>query len=75
MREKDWQKEKSVVLVDEVDNDFDHCVFLFGAAFGDHQGKGYEGVVGDAFGAVFVVEYAISIYYCPLNHKRVSPTS
>lgn len=36
-RKKTSEKEKSVVLVDEVDNDFDHSVFLLGAAFSYHQ--------------------------------------
>lgn len=28
----------SIVLVDKIDDDFDHCVLFFGAAFGNHQG-------------------------------------
>lgn len=41
-----------VILVDKVDDDFDHGVFFFGAAFGNHEGKGNEGVVGNAFVAI-----------------------
>ncbi len=51
----------SVVLVDEIDDDFDHRIFLFGTAFGNHKDKGHEGVVGDAFAAVLVVEDAVAI--------------
>lgn len=61
MREKDWQKEKSVVLVDEVDDNLDHRVFFLSAAFGYHQGHGYKGVICNTLGAVFVVEYAVAI--------------
>ena len=50
-----------IVFVDEVDDDFDHCVLFFGAAFGDHQGEGHEGVVGDALGAVLIVKDAVAV--------------
>lgn len=50
-----------IVLVDKVDDDFDHCVLFFGAAFGNHEGEGYEGVVGDALGAVFIVKDAVAV--------------
>ena len=50
-----------VVLVDEVDNDFDHRVLFFGAAFGDHEGKGDEGVVSDALGAVLIIKYPVAV--------------
>ena len=36
-----------VVLVDKVDDDFDHGVLFFGATFGNHEGEGDKGVVGD----------------------------
>lgn len=29
-----------VIFVNEVDDDFDHCVLFFGAAFGYHEGEG-----------------------------------
>lgn len=45
----------SVVLVDEVDDDFEHSVFFFGAAFSDHKGQGDKGIVSDALGAVFII--------------------
>lgn len=51
----------SVVLVDEVDNDFDHGVFFFGAAFGDHQSEGYKCIVGDTLGTVLIIKYAIAV--------------
>ena len=50
-----------VVFVDEVDHNFDHHVFLFGAALGNHQGQSNEGVVGNTFGAVGVVEDAVIV--------------
>lgn len=50
-----------VILVDEVDNDFDHCVFFFGSAFGNHQSEGDEGVVGDALGAILIIKDAVAI--------------
>lgn len=56
-----YMKAILIILVYEVDNDFDHCVFFFGAAFGDHQSEGYEGVVSDALGAVFIVKDAITV--------------
>ena len=51
----------SVLLVDEVDDDFNHCVLFLSAAFCYHKGKGDEGVVGNALCAVFVVENAIAV--------------
>lgn len=50
-----------IVLVDEVDDDFDHCVLFLGAAFGDHKGEGNKGVVGDALGAVLIIKDAVAI--------------
>ena len=37
----------SVVLVEEANDDFYHCVLFLGATFGNHEGEGNEGVVGD----------------------------
>ena len=51
----------SVILVDEVDDDFNHCVLFLSAAFCYHKGKGDEGVVGYALCAVFGVENAIAV--------------
>ena len=56
-----WQEDRLIVLVDEVDNDFNHCVLFLGTAFGYHQGEGDEGVVGDAFGAILIVENAVAV--------------
>lgn len=50
-----------IVLVDEVDDDFDHGVFFFGAAFSYHEGEGDEGVVGDALGAVLIIKDAVTV--------------
>lgn len=49
-----------VVLINKVDDDFDHCVFFFGAAFGDHQGEGDKGIVGNTLGAVLIIKDAIA---------------
>ena len=50
-----------ILLVDKIDHHFHHYVFFFGFAFGDHEGEGNEGVVGDALGAVLTVKDAIII--------------
>lgn len=51
----------SVILVNKVDNDFDHCILFFGATFSNHQGEGNKGVVSDPLGAVLIVENAVTI--------------
>lgn len=50
-----------VILVDEVDNDFDHGVFFFGAAFCNHEGEGDKGIVGDALCAILIIKDAVAI--------------
>ena len=50
-----------IFLINKIDDDFDHCVFFFGAAFGDHEGEGNEGVVGDALGSVLIIKDAVAI--------------
>lgn len=45
----------SVVLVNEVDDDFYHGVLFLGAAFCYHQSEGHKSVVGYALSAVFSV--------------------
>lgn len=50
-----------IVFVDEVDDDFDHCVLFFGAAFGNHQSEGDEGVVSDALSAILVIKNAVAV--------------
>ena len=52
---------RSVVLVDEVDDDFDHDVFFFSPAFGNHEGEGDERVVCDAFVSVRSIENAVAV--------------
>jgi len=56
-----WNCIVSVILIDEVDDDFDHCVLFFGTAFGNHQGEGDEGVVGDPLGAIHIIKDAIAV--------------
>lgn len=51
----------SVILVDQVDDYFDHCVFFFGATFGNHSSESDEGGVRDALGAVFIIKYPIVV--------------
>ena len=51
----------SVILVDKVDDDFYHRILFLGAAFGDHEGEGYEGVVSDALGTVLIIQDAVAI--------------
>ena len=50
-----------VVLVDKVDDDFDHCVLFFGAAFGNHESEGDEGVVRDTLGAVLIIKDTVAV--------------
>ena len=50
-----------IVFVDEVDDDLDHCVLFFGTAFGNHQGEGDEGIVGDALGAILIIKDAVTV--------------
>lgn len=50
-----------VVFVNQVDDNFDHCVLFFGAAFGDHEGEGDEGVVGDALGTVLIIQDTVAV--------------
>lgn len=45
-----------VVPVDEVDDDFDHCVLFFGAAFGYHEGEGDESIVCETLGTVLIIK-------------------
>lgn len=52
---------QSVVLVDEIDDYFDHRIFLLGAAFGYHQSKSDKCIISDTLCAIFIVEYAISV--------------
>ncbi len=51
----------SIILVDEVDYDFDHRVFFFSTALGYHQRQGYKSVICYAFSAILVVEDAVAI--------------
>lgn len=45
--------------IDQVDNHFNNGLFLFRFAFGDQQSQGNQGIVGQAFAAVFAVKDAI----------------
>lgn len=52
---------ESIILVDEVDYDFDHRVFFFSTALGYHQRQGYKCIICYAFSAILVVEDAVAI--------------
>lgn len=56
-----YMKAILIVLVDKIDDDFDHCVLFFGTAFGNHQGEGDEGIVGDALGAILIIKDAVTV--------------
>lgn len=51
----------SVVLIDQVDDDFNHRVLFFGAAFGNHESERDKGVIGDTLGAVLIIKDAIAV--------------
>ncbi len=38
-----------IPLINQVHHNLYHYVFFFCLAFGNHQGQGYEGVVGETF--------------------------
>ncbi len=46
----------SVILIDKVDDDFYHCVLLFGATLSYHEGKGNQCFICDMLGAIFIGE-------------------
>lgn len=50
-----------VVFVDKVDDDFNHGILFFRAAFGDHEGKSDKGVFGDTLGAVLIIKDAVAV--------------
>lgn len=45
-----------IVLINKVNYDFDHCVLFLSAAFGNHEGEGDKGIIGDALGAVLIIK-------------------
>lgn len=51
-----------VVLVDKIDNDFNHHVFFFSPAFGNHESEGDERVICDALVSVRGIENAIAVH-------------
>lgn len=56
-----YMKAILIILIDQVNDDFDHCVLFFGATFGNHQGEGDEGIVGDALGANLIIKDAVTV--------------
>lgn len=48
-----------IFLVNKVDDDFDHCVLFLGATFGNHEGEGDKGIIGDALGSILVIKNAV----------------
>ena len=51
----------SVVLVDQIHHHLDHHILFLRIAFRNHQGESHQSVVGDALGAVFVIEDAVIV--------------
>ena len=50
-----------VSLIDQIHHDFYHHIFFLCLTLGNHQGKGYKGVVGQTFGPVKTVKDAVVI--------------
>ena len=50
-----------IPLVDEVDYHLYHDIFFFGTAFGNHQRKGYEGIIRQSFRTVGTIKNTIVI--------------
>ena len=42
-----------ISFIDEIDDDFYHCILLLGATFCDHQTESDKGVVGNSLVAIF----------------------
>ena len=52
----------SIVFVDQVYYHFHHDILFLCSAFGNHERKGDEGAVGDAFGTILTVENAVVVH-------------
>lgn len=50
-----------VLLVNQVHDYFHHHIFFFCLALSNHQGQGYEGIVGESFSSVFAIEDAVVV--------------
>ena len=51
-----------IILINQIYHHFHHHIFLFGAAFGNHQREGDEGVVSYSFMPVQTIKYAILLH-------------
>ena len=49
-------RQSLITLIDQINDNLDDGLLLFGAAFGDEQGERHQGVVGKTFGAIGAVE-------------------
>ena len=59
-------------MIDKIDNDFDHHVFLFGAALGDHQGQCDQCIIADPFRTVGVVKNTV-LFHKPKEQECGDP--
>ena len=50
-----------VTLINQVHHHLNHYILFFGLALSNHQSKGYEGIIGKAFGAVRAVKNTVAI--------------
>ena len=53
----------SIVLIDQIHDHFHHDILFLRPALGDHERKGNEGAVGDAFGTLLTVENAVVVRF------------
>ena len=54
-----------IIFVDQIDYHFYHHIFLFGAAFGNHQCQGNKGVVCYTFSAVCGIKDPVLFSFIP----------
>ena len=66
-----------IPLINQIHHHLHHHIFLLGAALGNHQREGHEGVVRQALGAVGAVEDAVVVQepkeqggFTPLTCKK-----
>lgn len=50
-----------ILLINQIHYQLHHNILVFGLALGDEQGEGDQGIVGEATGAVGLVEAAVLV--------------
>ena len=50
-----------ILLINQIYNHFHHDIFFLGAALGNHQGEGNEGVVGNTLWTIGTIENAVAV--------------